>query len=137
MINVSRIVFLFTAFLLLTASTICSAEDIYMDNPNYLYLYKESGEENYLDRHSVSVDQHTPPVYRLEGDVLHLPKDEDAKVTKTHVVFKYDYKEQTASYYIDGIWIEVNIFGHSSADKHNIILANTLFYAAYGIDFYH
>ena len=132
-----RILFLFLLFVCASPGMAAAADDPYVSDPDYLYLYTAFEGENYIDCSSVTVDEYRPPFYKLEGDVVHVPHDETAAISRQHVIFKYNYKQQLASYYDDGLWIDVDALSRTSSDKRKRTLANLLFYAEYGIDFYH
>ncbi len=136
-LQISLCFLFFLLFFLIPPRLAAAANDPYVDNPGYLYLYTAYDGENYLDRSSVTVDEYRPPLYQLEGDFLYVPHDEDAAITRHHVTFKYNYTQQQDSYYENGLWTDVNALSRKIFDKHKRTLANLLFYAAYDIDFYH
>ena len=130
------ILLLLTLCLIWLPGTAGAVEDPCMDNPDYLYLYTAFDGENYLQCSSVVEDEYQPPRCKLEGDVIHVPRADDGKIAKRHVIFRYDSDKQLASFYDEGTWYDVDAFGHSSADKRSLTLANVLYYARYGVDFY-
>lgn len=132
-----RTLFLCLLFAFTIPCIAAAADDPYARDQNYLYLYTAYEGENYIDRSSVTVDEYRPPFYKLEGDVVHVPHDETADISRQHVTFKYNYRQQIASYYDDGLWTDVDALSRTSTDKRKRTLANLLFYAEYGIDFYH
>ncbi|WP_110955427.1 hypothetical protein [Anaerosinus massiliensis] len=122
---------------MLGVASICLANE-YDDNPNYQFLYTAYQGKNYLELSSILVNEYNPPKYQLTGTTIHVSGD-TGSVTQKEVVFRYNYDQQKA-YSYDGYmheWLEVKRSKNNMVNERGVILANALFRAAYGMNFYH
>lgn len=124
---------------------LCSAdvEDVfrYYDNhPDYYFVCRIQGPKTYLYLPSIDVQEYNPPHYQIKGKFLTVGSVEsrfDTSLSTWYATIRYNWYTKEAFSYENGNWRKMAQGKQGStpvaADK---MLANALFRAAYGMDFY-
>lgn len=132
-----RLMILVAMIAILGVASVCLANE-YDDNSDYQFLYTAYQGKNYLQLSSVLVNEYNPPKYQLTGTTVHVSGD-NGSVTQGLVMFRYNYDQQKAYSYnrYTQQWLEVKRGKNDMVNERGVILANALFHAAYGMEFYH
>ncbi len=129
---------LIAGLLLIVASVgVCSA-NYYDDSPDYFYIgiYGSGGYKNYLYLPSVEVQEYKPPHYQIAGDIVMIGGKKIISEIRLHRIIRYNwYTKESYSYYENRKpWERWKKDDVQERQYRNI--ADALFRAAYGIDFY-
>ena len=119
------------------SANICAA-NYYSDNPNYKFIRYDgvSGLEYYLNLRSVDVQEYNPPHYQIAGQFI-VVDSYDGSEKKFNRTLRYNHYSKDV-FYMDenGNWKISRNKTDQNSDAIAISLANALFSAAYGMDFY-
>ena len=102
---------------------------------NYDEVFTGSGQTTYLYRPSVDVDEYNPPHYTISATLV-IVSGYNGTERENRVTLKYNYDTKECFSRQDGRWIEIHPSDQSNASRFNKNLANALFRAAYGMNFY-
>ena len=93
---------LFLLLLLTTAVTEAHRNSL-VDNPNYIFMWKEDKVSTYLQKSSLVVQKYDPPKYNIKITVI--TADRKNRITDTQTVtFYYSYDRRRMYRYVDGKW---------------------------------
>ena len=106
----------------------------YANDKNFVYVYYNS----YLDLRTVSVQRNSPPYFIVEGSFVHVDSKSGVSSVPRNVTIKFDLLAHRTFHSNNktGNWELSNTFGTSSAETSNRKIADVLFKAAFGREFY-
>ncbi|MBR1646785.1 MAG: hypothetical protein IJ685_08415 [Selenomonadaceae bacterium] len=121
----------FTFVLVVTLAANCSANS-YDDSPYYVFVTTVQG-TIYLDLRTVNVHDYNPPYYQIAGYFVWVNGDKERRY---EVVINYNWDKKETYHRGDGYWIKDRIEPENVYSRSNRKMADALFRAAYGMDFY-
>ena len=105
----------------------------YVSDKNFVYVYYNS----YLDLRTVSVQKNSPPYFVVKGAFVHFDSKSGASSVPRNVAVKFDLlAHRTFHRNKVGNWELSHVHGASSSDTSNRKIADALFKAAFGREFY-
>ena len=104
----------------------------YENDQNYVYVWRY----NYLDLRTVTVQENSPPYYIIKGDFIYFDTKNSTSTAPRTVTIKFDELAQLTFLNKDGVWKSINVFGTDSSATSNRKVADVLFKAAFGREFY-
>lgn len=106
----------------------------YASDKNFVYVYYNS----YLDLRTVSVQKNSPPYFIVEGDIVHVDTKSNTASLYADITIKFDLLAHRTFNHNNktGNWKLGNTFGTSSEETSNRKIADALFKAAFGREFY-
>lgn len=106
----------------------------YANDKNFAYVYYNS----YLDLRTVSVQKNSPPYFIVEGDIVHVDTKSNTASLYADITIKFDLLAHRTFHHNNktGNWKLGNTFGTSSEETSNRKIADALFKAAFGREFY-
>jgi len=126
-----------TIILVLAISNICFADgNPYEYNYKYERVSVHAGVSTYLEKESVDVYEYNPPLYVIAGNFVRFLNSREGQILNpVFIVIQYDYNTKETYSRRNGIW-EKMVVNSSSVGLENKAIANALFRAAYGMEFY-
>lgn len=120
--------------MIIISSNLCSAyeRNEYDNSPHYIFVTTSQG-RIYLDLRTVNVHDYNPPHYQIAGEFIWVNGD---KENRFEVVIRYNFDTKETYGRRDGYWTKSDVNGDSNIQKNNRKIADALFSAAYGMDFY-
>lgn len=120
--------------IIITSSNLCSAyeRNEYDNSPHYIFVTTSQG-HIYLDLRTVNVHDYNPPHYQIAGEFIWVNGDRERRF---EVVIRYNFDTKETYGRRDGYWTKSDVNGDSNIQKNNRKIADALFSAAYGMDFY-
>ena len=119
---------LFSAMILAEAA----GANPYENDPNYIYVWRNQ----YLDLRTVAVQQNSSPYYIIKGDFIHFDTKNKTSSAPHSITIKFDELAQLTFLNKDGVWRSINVFGTDSSSTSNRKVADALFKAVFGREFY-
>ena len=110
---------------------ICSANTC-ANNSHYIFVTTSQG-AIYLDLRTVNVQDYNPPYYQIAGDFVRVNGDDEHKF---EVVVRYNWETKETYHLNKGYWTKDVVKGETTNSRNNRKVADALFIAAYGMDFY-
>ena len=106
----------------------------YASDKNFVYVYYNS----YLDLRTVSVQKNSPPYFIVKGDIVHVDTKSNTASLYADITIKFDLLAHSTFHCNNktGNWKLGNTFGTSSEETSNRKIADALFKAAFGWEFY-
>ena len=106
----------------------------YASDKNFVYVYYNS----YLDLRTVSVQKNSPPYFIVKGDLVHVDTKSNTASLYADITIKFDLLAHRTFHRNNktGNWKLGDTFGTSSAETSNRKIADALFKAAFGREFY-
>jgi len=106
----------------------------YESDKNFVYVYYDS----YLDLRTVSVQKNSPPYFIVKGDIVHVDTKSNTASLYADITIKFDLLAHRTFHRNNktGNWKLGNTFGTSSEETSNRKIADALFKAAFGQEFY-
>lgn len=106
----------------------------YASDKNFVYVYYNS----YLDLRTVSVQKSSPPYFIVKGDIVHVDTKSNTASLYADITIKFDLLAHRTFHRNNktGNWKLGNTFGTSSEETSNRKIADALFKAAFGREFY-
>ena len=118
----------------------CSANP-YENNPDYYFVNSIQGPKTYLYLPSIDVQEYNPPHYQIKGKFLTVGNVEsryDRSVSVWYATIRYNwYTKEAFELLENGSWRKMaQGLKSSSPVNYDKTIANALFIAAYGMNFY-
>ena len=117
--------------MMITLTNICSAHEC-ENSPYYIYVTNSQG-KIYLYLRTVNVHEYNPPHYQIAGDFIWVNGDKERRFK---VVVKYNWDKKETYHRNEGYWTKDATEYENYGSKRNRQMADALFRAAYGMDFY-
>lgn len=119
-------------WVMLSASAVSA--NPYAGDKNFVYVYYNS----YLDLRTVSVQKNSPPYFIVKGDIVHVDTKSNTASLYADIIIKFDLLAHSTFHCNNktGNWKLGNTFGTSSEETSNRKIADALFKAAFGQEFY-
>lgn len=119
-------------WVMLSASAVSA--NPYAGDKNFVYVYYNS----YLDLRTVSVQKNSPPYFIVKGDIVHVDTKSNTASLYADITIKFDLLAHRTFHRNNkmGNWKLGNTFGTSSEETSNRKIADALFKAAFGQEFY-
>lgn len=130
----------FSAFVLITLFGIFNNDCLakyYDDDPNYIFfgVWGSGQYYHYWYLPSLDVQVHNPPYYQIGAVLVVIGGREEISENRDRAYIRYNWNTRESFSYIKGYWkkddLAAPIMGNYLKKR-----ANSLFYAAYGINFY-
>ena len=133
-----RKIFFAMIVLVVSLSVNCEAGNRFDDDPNYVFIISGDGKFTYFYAPSVDVQEYNPPHYQIAGQFVSIGLlDEHIRYFK--IIMRYNwYTKEIFTRNKDGRWQKTHVkdAADSVLARGNINIANALFRAAYGMNFY-
>ena len=115
----------------------CSA-DTYKNNPNYVYVTMNHGENYYLYLPSLNVQEYNPPHYKIKVKFVCVGDEyRNYSAREVYVVRRYNwYTKESFWLTKEGNWQKDDVHSEASNSYYAKKIANAIFRAAYGMNFY-
>ena len=120
--------------MMITSANLCSAYESneYDNSPYYVFVTTSQG-QIYLDLRTVNVHDYNPPHYQIAGDFIWVRGDNERRF---EVVIRYNWDKKETYGRKDGYLTKDRIEYEDTNSRNNRKMADALFRAAYGMDFY-
>lgn len=122
------------ALVVVITSNICVANR-FDNNPNYYYATTGGGSAIYINLKSIDVQEYNPPHYQIACTLTIINTRSD-EYNEIYRVVRYNwYTKESFTLRRNGEWTKNNP-NATSAERHDVIIAQALFRATYGMNFY-
>lgn len=131
------VVMMIATFILAISLNLCSAsiKDYYDNDPDYILMWAHQGSYSYLYLPSIDVQEYNPPHYQIAYDYISVNIKNEKEVWSRGIK-RFNWSTKESFHLENGRWVVDNVSGDLAPAIRNRHAADTIFRAAYNMDFY-